>query len=200
MQITDGEVILDGEAILDRAVAAVEKVRERLLRATTALENAQIPYAVVGGNAVFLWMTQRGAGGERFTPNVDLLLSRVDLSQAKFMLEAVGFVGDPERQDLLRDGPNGSPRTRLRLLFAEEKVREADLFANPVAAASTCLEEFQVLCLPELVQTKLVAFRIVDRVHLLDMLDVGLIDQSWTVRYPPELAGRLQALIDDPDG
>ncbi len=49
-------------------------------------------------------------------------------------------------------------------------------------------------------QTKLVAYRIVDRVHLRDLLDVGLIDQTWTARYPPELADRLQALLDDPDG
>ena len=41
-----------GEFSLDRMVRAVEKVRERLLRATAALENAAVPYAVVGGNAV----------------------------------------------------------------------------------------------------------------------------------------------------
>jgi hypothetical protein len=33
-------------------VRAVEKVCERLLRATGALEKAGIPYAVIGGNAV----------------------------------------------------------------------------------------------------------------------------------------------------
>jgi hypothetical protein len=38
--------------ILDRLVSAVEKVKQRLLRATQVLENAAIPYAVAGGNAV----------------------------------------------------------------------------------------------------------------------------------------------------
>ena len=33
-----------------------------------------------------------------------------------------------------------------------------------------------------------------------DMLDVGLIDESWTLRLPAELAERLQSLIDTPDG
>jgi hypothetical protein len=47
---------------------------------------------------------------------------------------------------------------------------------------------------------KLVAFRDKDRVHLRDMLDVGLIDQSWCNRFPPELAARLQELIDNPNG
>ena len=45
---------------------------------------------------------------------------------------------------------------------------------------------------------KLTSFRIKDRMHLLDLLDVGLIDSSWTSRIPPELAPRLQQLIDNP--
>ncbi len=47
---------------------------------------------------------------------------------------------------------------------------------------------------------KLVAYRDKDRTHLRDMLDVGLIDASWRDRLPPELAARLQALIDNPEG
>jgi hypothetical protein len=47
---------------------------------------------------------------------------------------------------------------------------------------------------------KLVANRRKDQMHLLDMIDVGLIDQSWCNRFPPELAGRLQELIDNPNG
>jgi hypothetical protein len=38
------------------------------------------------------------------------------------------------------------------------------------------------------------------QLHLLDMLDVGLIAATWPARYPPELAARLQHLIDTPDG
>jgi hypothetical protein len=44
-----------GVISLDRMVRAVEKVRERLLRATSALERAGIAYAVAGGNAVAAW-------------------------------------------------------------------------------------------------------------------------------------------------
>src|SRR5271167_124119 len=42
--------------ILDRMERAVAKVRERLLRATAALNQAGVPYAVVGGNAVASWV------------------------------------------------------------------------------------------------------------------------------------------------
>ena len=40
----------------ERTVQAVEKVKERLLRATAALEKANVEYAVIGGNAVAAWV------------------------------------------------------------------------------------------------------------------------------------------------
>jgi len=47
---------------------------------------------------------------------------------------------------------------------------------------------------------KLTSHRLKDRVHLLDMIDVGLLDAAWPARYPGELGQRLQRLLDDPDG
>jgi hypothetical protein len=32
------------------------------------------------------------------------------------------------------------------------------------------------------------------------MINVELIDQSWCQRLPPELAARLQELLDNPEG
>jgi len=46
--ITDGAL---APVSWQRMIAAVEKVRDRLLRAIKALEQAKIPYAIVGGNA-----------------------------------------------------------------------------------------------------------------------------------------------------
>ena len=46
---------------------------------------------------------------------------------------------------------------------------------------------------------KLTSYRLKDRVHLLDLLEVGLIDSSWIQRLPPELSNRLQELIANPD-
>lgn len=39
-----------------------------------------------------------------------------------------------------------------------------------------------------------------DRVHLRDLLDVGLVDASWLERMPPTLRARLQELLDNPEG
>jgi hypothetical protein len=46
---------------------------------------------------------------------------------------------------------------------------------------------------------KLTSYRFKDRVHLLDMIEVGLIDGSWPIRFSEELGERLQQLLDDPD-
>ena len=186
--------------VLDRMELAVNNVRERLIRSTAALEEAGVGYAVVGGNAVMLWVEANGEGGVRFTPNVDLLIGRAHTDRARQTLERVGFVAAAETPELFRDGQGGSPRNRVRLLFAHEKVCERDLMANPGCRNAVQISGFWVLPLADLVQTKLNAYRIVDRVHLRDMLDIGLIDQTWTQRYPPELADRLQALIDTPNG
>ena len=62
-----------GPFSLDRMVRAVEKVRERLLRATAALEKAGVPYAVAGGNAVAVWVTRVDESAVRNTRDVDIL-------------------------------------------------------------------------------------------------------------------------------
>jgi len=36
-----------------------------------------------------------------------------------------------------------------------------------------------------------------DKVHLSDLIDVGLIDESWSSRFPDELGHRLMAIIEE---
>jgi hypothetical protein len=60
--------------------------------------------------------------------------------------------------------------------------------------------EFQVMTLEALVRMKLIAYRRKDQVHLLDMINVGLIDGTWPVRFPAPLGARLHQLLDDPNG
>lgn len=79
-------------------------------------------------------------------------------------------------------------------------VRPHEALPNPEVTQAEQLDPFRVLSLEALVQIKLTAFRRKDQVHLLDLLDVGLIDAAWKDRYPPELALRLQTLIDTPEG
>src|SRR5438270_10106524 len=73
--------------ILDRMERAVAKVRERLLRATSALNQAGLPYAVAGGNAVASWVATVDEGAVRNTRDIDLLVRRSDLPAIATALE-----------------------------------------------------------------------------------------------------------------
>src|SRR5947207_13231856 len=100
-----------GPFSLDRMVRAVEKVRERLLRATGALEQAQLPYAVADGNAVAAWVSRVAESAVRNTRDVDLLIRRADLESVKEALEAVGFrYSHSSGIDMFLDGPNAKAR------------------------------------------------------------------------------------------
>src|SRR5438477_1860548 len=107
--------------ILDRMEQAVAKVRERLLRATAALNQAGIPFAVCGGNAVASWVATVDEGAVRNTRNVDLLVSRSELPSITTSLAQAGFVpGTVLDVVLFRDGPEGKPSEAVHLLFTGE--------------------------------------------------------------------------------
>jgi hypothetical protein len=180
---------------------AAEKVKERLRRATKALETAGVPYAVVGGNAVAEWVARVDEDAVRNTRDVDLLLQRSDFSAARAALEAAGFVYHHLMDvDTFVDGPDGRPSAGIHLLFASEKVRPEDEHATPAVEESEGAAEFKVIRLDALVRMKLTSYRRKDQVHLLDMIGVGLIDATWPASLPPQLGARLQQLLDDPNG
>lgn len=186
---------------LERMYRPVDNVRKRLLRATAALEKSGVSYAVVGGNAVADWVTRVDAAAVRFTQDVDLLIRRSDLDAATTALATAGFVRRHVAGiDLFLDGPNAKARDAVHIVFAGEKVRPHYVIPAPDVSESDASHEFRVLRLDALVRMKLTSFRDKDRTHLRDMLDVGLIDASWCSRFPPELAARLQHLIDTPEG
>src|SRR5437016_8557382 len=111
-----------GPEILDRMERAVAKVRERLLRATAALNQAGVAYAVVGGNAVASWVATVDEGAVRNTLDVDLLVRRSDLPAVTAALEAAGFVHDELLDGYgFRDGEERIRRLAVRLLFTGEK-------------------------------------------------------------------------------
>ncbi len=193
--------IVLGPISWERMIRAVEKVRDRLRRATHALEAAGVSYAVVGGNAVAAWVSRVDEAAVRNTQDVDLLLRRADLDQAKGALAAAGFVHRHVAGiDLFLDGPQANARDAVHVVFAGEKVRPQYTCAAPDVLETEQDKEFRVLTLEALVRMKLTSFRRKDQVHVLDLIGVGLLDASWPQRLPPDLAARLQELLDNPEG
>lgn len=191
----------NSDSILDRMVNAVELVRRRLMRASGSLTRAGVDYAVVGGNAVAAWVATVDEGAVRNTQGVDILIRRTDFDRAKAALETAGFVyRRAAGLDVFFDGPSASPRQGVHLVFANEVVKPGEPAANPGVEQSTTLGPIRVATLEALLQIKLTANRRKDQVHVLDMIEVGLVDESWIARLPPVLAQRLRLLLDSPGG
>jgi hypothetical protein len=182
-------------------IGAVEKVKERLSRAASALEKAGVPYAVIGGNAVAAWVSRIDEAAVRNTQDVDLVIRRADLEAAKAALGPAGFIyRHSAGVDMFLDGADAKARDAVHVIFSGEKVRPEYVLPVPDVAESETSGPFRVLSLDALVRMKLTSFRRKDQVHLQDLLGVGLIDNSWRHRVPPELAERLQEILDNPEG
>lgn len=195
------ETVGMGPEILDRMERAVAKVRERLLRATAALNQAGIPYAVVGGHAVASWVATVDEGAVRNTRDVNILVRRDDLPRITQAMEQAGFVRDEVLDVVMfRDGPQGKPSEAVRLLFSGETTRPDHVMPAPEIQTVDDPANFRVLVLDSLLIMKLMSNRRKDLVHIEDLIRVGLIDASWLPKLPPELAARLKHVLDTPDG
>jgi hypothetical protein len=190
-----------------RMAEGIDNVRHRLERAATALSKLGVPYAVVGGNAVAAWVSRVDASAVRNTRDVDILLRREDMDRAREALESAGFVhrriaalGKAAAMDVFLDGPSAKARDAVHVLWAGEKPVPDAIESSPELHSTEPADGFELVPLVDLVRMKLSAFRDKDRMHLRDLLSVGLLDQSWPAKFSPELATRLQTILDDPEG
>ena len=180
---------------------AVEKVRRRLLRAAAALDRAGVDYAIAGGNAVAAWVSRVDESAVRNTQDVDVLIRRADLPAARAALEATGFVYKHSAGlDMFLDGSAAKARDAIHVVLAAEKVRADYAEAAPDVSESESAGSFRLLSLEALVRMKLTSFRDKDRVHLRDLIDVGLIGESTLANLPTSLQARLKELFDNPEG
>jgi hypothetical protein len=178
---------------------ALESVTERLQQITTALEKASVPYALVGGQAVAIWVATKDPVAVRTTKDVDILLRREDLPRARTAALSVGMdYFEVLGVGMFLDRADPHPRGAVHLVWAGEKVRPNYDFASPgIEQRETFPDGLQVVHLAGLVMMKLQSNRDQDRVHLRDMIDVGLIGRDLFDDLPPELASRLDTLLGE---
>lgn len=195
------EVKYSGDELWARIERAVERVKERLRRVTQALNEADVPYAVVGGNAVQHWVAQVDESVVRNTRDVDIILNEVDLDRAIVALEQFGFIYRREAGvSMFLDGPDAKARDAVHVVFAGKKVREEYPEPVPDIDEYELIDDTRTLPFESLVRMKLTSFRRKDQVHILDMISIGMVDASWLDRLSPDLQQRLKELLDDPDG
>jgi hypothetical protein len=175
---------------------AMERVEQRLRKVTAALDAAGIRYAVVGGNAVAVWVAKADPAATRTTKDVDLLVNRTDLDRITEVMRALGFeVQDLRRLVLFVDPQEPSRRSGVHLVWAGQKVRPS--YAHPAPAVAEAVrdpEGFWVLDLPALLRMKLTSLRDVDKVHVADLLRVGMVTPPIRDALPPDLRERLGAV------
>lgn len=180
---------------------AMDRVEKRLRLVSAALDQAGIRYAVVGGNAVAAWVSRIDPSATRATKDVDLLVQKQDDASIAEVMARLGFT----RQDLSRlvlfiDPEEPSKRSGIHLVWSDTLIRPSYTCPSPsVNEAVRDPEGFAVLDLPALVRMKLTSFRDIDRVHVKDLAQVGLIDTELTQSLPIELQQRLKELLDDMD-
>ena len=183
----------------ERYQMALDEVTDRLHRIARAFGGADVEFALVGGQAVALWVATKDPAAVRTTKDVDILLRRDDLPKARAAAAAVAldyFEVTGVGMFLERADPN--PRKAVHLLWAGEKVRPEYPLPSPAADERITLEPGKhVVTLAGLVRMKLMSNRDQDRVHLRDLIDVDLIGRDLLPSLPPELAARLDALLTE---
>ncbi len=178
---------------------AMDDVAARMKRICAALAERDVPFALVGGQAVVLWVSTRDPAAVRTTKDVDILLDRADLPQAR----AAALAADMDYFELLgvgmfldRDDPN--PRHAVHIVWAGEKVRaEYELPSPPIEERQELSPGLPAVSLAGLVRMKLLSNRDRDRVHLTDMIEVGLVGREMLDGLTPELARRLEKLLGE---
>jgi len=176
---------------------ALHDVTERLTRITGALAQAGVPYALVGGQAVALWVATKDPAAVRTTKDVDLLIRREDLPTARAAALSVGMdYFETMGVGMFLDQSDPNPRHAVHLVWAGEKVRPTYDFPSPtVEQREEVSPGLHAVSLAGLVLMKLQANRDQDRVHLRDMIEVGLVGRGLLAELPPAMAERLEALL-----
>jgi hypothetical protein len=194
------EVVTSHATVADvwkRYTMALDDLADRLQRITMALRSANVPYALVGGQAVALWVATKDAAAVRTTKDVDVLLRRAELPLARAAAHTVQMdYFETMGVGMFLDRRDPNPRHAVRIVWAGELVRPGDIVAAPEIEDQTTLPgEHHVVSLAKLVEMKLMANREQDRLHLRDLIDVGLVERAMLATLPDELASRLATLL-----
>jgi hypothetical protein len=171
----------------------VDRLKDIAARLAEALGQANIPYRVIGGFAVFIYVDRIDPLKARLTADLDVVVNRGDLDRIAAAAEKFGFkFRHAAGIDMLVDAEAPRARSAVHMIFAREKVRPDYVEPVPDFSEPTQTEEGVLLApLADLVRMKLTSFRMKDRVHVQDMDSVGLITPEIEASLSDVLRSRL---------
>jgi len=185
------------ETLWEQYAMALEDISRRLQRVAAAFHAANVQYALVGGQAVALWVATKDPSAVRTTKDIDIVLRREDLAAARAAARSIEldyFETMGVGMFLERSDPN--PRHAVHVVWAGEPIRPGYELAAPTLDETQVLApNLPVVSLPELIRMKVQANRDQDRVHLRDLIGVGLVTREHLASLPPTLATRLDELL-----
>jgi hypothetical protein len=171
----------------------VEQLYDVTVRLASALENAGIPYQIVGGLAVFSHVDAVDPLGARLTRDVDIAVDRRHLDEIVAAAEPVGFKHrHVAGVDMLVDA-NEPARSAVHMVFAHEKVRPEEIDSVPgILKPERSSRGYWIAPVADLVRMKLTGFRLKDKVHIQDLDTAGLITAEIEASLPEALRARLE--------
>ncbi len=161
-------------------------VHRALRKIAKRLDELGVPYAVVGGMALFLH------GFRRFTEDVDILVSKDGLRLIHERLEGLGYLPLFQGSKNLRDAESG-----VRIEFLVEGEYPGDGKPKPVAfpdpaAAGVEGDGIRYLSLPKLIEMKL-ASGLTNPLRLKDIVDVQ--ELITLLKLPADFAEKLDPFV-----
>jgi hypothetical protein len=171
----------------------VEQLYDVTARLASALENADTPYQIVGGFAVFSDVDAVDPMGARLTRDIDIAVDRSRLDQIVAAVEPAGFrYRHAAGVDMLVDANEQAARSAVHIVFANEKVRPDEIDIVPqISKPERSSRGYWIAPIADLLRMKLMSFRLQDKVHIQDLDAARLITAEIEASLPEALRARL---------
>ena len=174
-----------------------------LERIAKILADAHIPFELIGGAAIQIYVNRVEPSAVRNTKDIDIMIHRADLERIKTVAAEHGFTyRHAAGLDMLLPPGETKAINSIHLVFSGERVRPNQAVPNPPVRPehiSVHGVSVGVIPLADLVQMKLSNNRDIDRVHVRDLHGVGLITPEIEEALPGVLRERLRDILQNAD-
>lgn len=174
------------------------KLLKRKLLVTTELNNSEIPYSIIGGNAVNALLTHFSDSYGVSTRDLNVLLRRNDINSVEKVLGEQGF---RRRRTIMGDvflDPNSNKvEDAVHILVALEKVKLSDSVVTPDVDEYITIDNIRYANVNALVRMKLTAYRNKDKGHIDLLIEQGIVTLEEIALLPATLGARLLELFQN---